>query len=167
MRQGRRWLVAAVVVAGGVGVAWAATGSGHGDPDPGGRVLAALVRVDQAIPADAQVMVRQAHEPQWDSCDGRAGTFGWTGVMVIVQFGTDEPASELISQADRILRAEGWQRTGTSTTPLGPTATWSRVVAGSTAATASLSPWTRGQGSPIYWDLDAMAPPHGQRVSGC
>jgi hypothetical protein len=168
MRSGRRWLyagLAVVVVSGGVSGTWAATRSDHGDPDPDGRILTALTTVERALPADAQVMLRQANEPRWDSCDGRSGTFGWDNIAVDMQFRTREQPRALVADADNLLRAVGWRRTGTVHSPLGPGARWSRTVAGSTVASAMLAPGTSGDG--VYWDLDALAPPQGQQVSGC
>jgi hypothetical protein len=169
-RRRRRGLLlglAVVVVAGGVGAGWIATRSPHGDPDPGGRILAGLKTIESVVPADAEVMLRQASEPIWDACDGREGTFGWNKVTVSVQFRTGEQPGALVARTDSLLTAAGWHRTGAEGTPLGPSAQWSRTVAGSTVASALLSPGTRGGGSGIYWDLDAAAPPQGQQVSGC
>jgi hypothetical protein len=167
--QRRRLLLglAVVVVAGGVGAGWIATRSPHGDPDPAGRILAGLKTIESVVPADAEVTLRQASEPSWDSCAGREGTFGWTKVTVGMQFRTSEQPSALVARTDRLLTAAGWHRTGAEGTPLGPSAQWSRTVTGSTVASALLSPGTRGGGSGIYWDLDAAAPPQGQQASGC
>jgi hypothetical protein len=99
-----RWLLvvpAVVVVAGGAGAIWITAQSPHGNPDPGGRILAGLQTVASAIPADAEVMLRQANEPRWDSCDGRAGTFGWNNVTVNVQFRASEQPDALVAQIDR------------------------------------------------------------------
>jgi hypothetical protein len=168
--RGRRGLLltlAVVVVGGGVGVGWISTRSPHGDPDPGGRILAGLKSIESVVPADAEVMSRQASEPSWDSCDGRAGTFGWNKVVVNVQFRTGEQPGALVARTDRLLTVAGWHRTEAGGTPLGPRVRWSRTVAGSTVASALLSPGTRGGGSGTYWDLDAAAPPQGGQVSGC
>ena len=139
--------------------------SPHGDPDPGGRILAALRTVEPAVPPDAEVMLRQAVEPRWDSCDARVGTVGWDDVTVAVQFRTGGPPEAVIARADAVLAAAGWHRTQAFGSPLGPGMRWARTVAGSTSATATLAPGTNG--ALTYWDLDAVAPPHGPRVSGC
>lgn len=164
---GRRWLglgLAVALVAGG-GTAWAASHSDHGDPDRGGRILAALTTVERALPADAEVTLRQEVEPRWDSCDARAGTFGWDDVTVAVQFRSRTAARTLISDADTALRAAGWQLAGTLSSRLGLGARWTRTVSGTTVANATLAPGSRGEGT--YWELDAVAPPQGHRVSGC
>lgn len=166
----RRWLLvilAVVVVAGGAGATWITTHSPHGNPDPGGRILAGLQTVESAIPADAEVMLRQANEPRWDSCDGRAGTFGWDNVTVSVQFRASEQPDTLVAQVDKVLTGAGWHRVEASGTPLGPAARWSRTLSGPTVATALLSVGTGGPGTRSYWELDAVAPPRGQQVSGC
>lgn len=118
-----------VLVTVGVSAASVAARSDHGNPDPGGHVLAALKTVERAVPANAQVMLRQANEPGWDSCDGRTGAFGWDDVTVGVQFRTIAAPHRLVSEADAALHAAGWQRTATLNTPLGPGACWSRMVA--------------------------------------
>jgi hypothetical protein len=165
----RRWLLvvlAVVVIAGGVAT-WITTHSSHGDPDPGGRILAGLQPIESAIPEDAEVMLRQANEPRWNSCDGRAGTFGWDNVTVHVQFRTSRQPDALVAQIDEVLTEAGWRRAGASETPLGPSTRWLRTLSGSTVATALLSPGTRGGGNGTYWDLDAAAPPRGQQASDC
>ena len=166
----RRWLLvflAVVAVAGGVAATWAATHSPHGDPDPGGRILAKLKTIESALPEDADVIVRQANEPKWDSCDGRAGTFGWTKVTVNVQFRSSEQPDVLVARIDKALTEAGWRSADASGTPLGPSARWSRTLSGPTVATALLSPGTRGGDNGVYWDLDATAPPQGRQTNGC
>ena len=126
-----------------IGVAGAAIGCGtapsflRGDADPGGMILAALLTVEQAVPPEAKVTLHQEYEPRWDSCDGRAGTFGWIDVIVIVDFTTDEQADTLATDTATALLTQGWQHTATSITDLGPSMQWTRTVAGSAAATAT------------------------------
>lgn len=78
LQEGLRWVVigwselSLLLVAGAVTAAWAASLSNHGDPDPRGHLLSAVKTVAEALPADARVVLRQANEPRWDSCDGRA-----------------------------------------------------------------------------------------------
>ena len=166
--RARRLAALAVgVVVGAVSAACAPARSDHGDPDPGGRILVALKTVERAVPADARQVLRQANEPRWDSCDGRAGTFGWDDVTVYTQFRTGQRPRRLIATVGEAMRAAGWTRVTRLTTPLGPGLRWSRPTRGSTVATAMLAPETRGDGTGISWDLDAVAPPQGPRVSGC
>lgn len=171
MRRRRLLLGAAVVVIAGLAVAGLLVAgrlvnrSPHGDPDPGGRILAGLRTVESAIPADAEVLQRQADEPLWDSCDGRAQTAGWDDVTVSVQFRTTQPPETLLAQVQTALSAAGWHGGNDFSTPLGPGGRWTRAGTGTPSATATLTPGTRGNGT--YWELDALAPPNGQRVSGC
>ena len=154
-----------VLVAGAVTAAWSASLSSHGNPDPGGHRLSAIKTVAEALPADARVVLRQANEPRWDSCDGRPGTFGWDNVSSSVQFRTGTSAGKLIADADRALRAGGWHYANRLDSPLGPGVRWTQTVAGSAFATAMLTPGASGDGT--SWYLTAEAPPQGRRVSGC
>ena len=142
LQEGLRWVVigwselSLLLVAGAVTAAWAASLSNHGDADPRGHLLSAVKTVAEALPADARVVLRQANEPRWDSCDGRPGTFGWDNVSTSVQFRTGVSGGKLIADADRALRAAGWQYANRLDSPSGPGARWTQTVAGSTFATA-------------------------------
>lgn len=156
--------VAGALVVAGAGGAWAVTRVGHGDPDPGGRILAVAQTVGQALPPGARVLLQQAVEPRWDSCDGRPETEGWSNVFVDVEFDSTGDPQDVVRDADKALTASGWHRTQILQTSLGPGAVWSQSVGG-TAVTASLSQGVTGSG--LHWELAAVAPPNGQRVSGC
>jgi len=160
-------ILAVTVVAGGAGATVITTHLSRGNPDPGGRILAGLQTVESAIPAETDVMLRQANEPRWDSCDGQAGTFGWNNVTFDVQFRVREQPDTLVGQVDEVLTGAGWHRMEASGTPLGPNARWSRTLSGPIVATAVLSEGTRGDGSGTYWDIGAAAPPQGRQASGC
>ena len=154
-----------VVLVGLTGTAWASLRSHHGDPDPGGKILNALTSVRRAVPSGADVMMRQQNGSTWDSCDGRAGTFGWSDLTADVEFHSRKDPRLLLDDADKALRAAGWQFASAMDSPLGPGARWTRTVAGSTLASVILSPATGGNGT--YWNLQALAPPQGQRTQGC
>ena len=143
------------------------TNHAHGDPDPGGRILAALQPIEGAVPDDAIVISRQDAAAHWDSCDGRTGTFGWSDIRVIVTFHTTTQPDALISLADGRMVAIGWTPGSTLTSPIGPGREWTRTLGDGTKALASLSPWTVDDDRTIRWELTAYAPPHGQRASGC
>jgi hypothetical protein len=167
----RRRRVGAVVLAACLIVGLAVYGvvkwTSHGDPDPGGRILAALQSIDTAVPAGATGLTRMSAEPHWDSCDGREGTFGWSVIGFYIEFNTTVPAKTLLAIADGRLAASGWQQTGTLSSPLGLSSQWTRTLADGTIARSELSPGTKDNGQTISWSLYAVAPPHGQLTSGC
>jgi len=138
-----------------------------GDPDPGGHILTVLKSVERAVPAHAQILLAQEHEPTWDSCDGRAGTFGWNDVIVATQFRTSGAPLTVVMAADKVLASAGWTRVAISHDPLGPDGRWSRTVPGGAVASATLALGTRGDGEAPHWELTAIAPPQGRRASGC
>ena len=116
-----------------------------------------------ALPADAAVVRRQYVESKWDSCDARPETEGWSDVMVLIDFQTDLDAEALGAHAGQALESAGWVGDVVSATPFGPRWSWTQILDDGTVARAGLSP-TAVEGS---WELYAVAPPHGQRVSGC
>jgi hypothetical protein len=63
----------------------------------------------------------------------------------------------------------GWTLISTPSTPLGPSARWTKPVSGNVVAQALLAVGTRGPSrhSPSFWDFVASAPPAGTRASGC
>lgn len=159
--------VAGGLFAVGLVAAWAMAAITHGTPDPGGRSFARLQTTLTALPRDAQVILQQANEPQWTSCDGRAGTSGWTDVTISTQFRTHESPAELVAAAGRRLAAAGWSGRRPLDSPLGSGAMWSHLVADGARATVSLTPATMGGGTAPFWDLTAVAPPRGRPASGC
>ena len=140
--------------------------SDRGDPDPGGRILTELQSVSSAVPDGATVDFRHDVPATWDSCDGRPETEGWNDIQVGVQFRSDLAAEAILEFADRRLEGLGWVDDSKISGPLGPGLRWIRTLEDGTTARASLSPGTV-DGASFYWNLDAIAPPHGQRVSGC
>lgn len=163
----RRVRVAGGSLAVGLVAGWAMNAVTHGTPDPGGRSFARLQTVLTALPRDAQVILQQASEPQWTSCDGRAGTSGWTPVTISTQFRTHESPAELLATAGRRLAAAGWSGVRPLDSPLGPGARWTHPVGRGARATVSLTPATMGGATAPFWDLTAVAPPRGRQASGC
>ncbi len=141
----------------------ALNGCGRGDPDPGGRILTALKSVEVALPADATSVHREYVEPKWDSCDARPETEGWSDAMVLIDFRTDLDPEAWGEHAGQALESAGWGDEVVSATPFGPRWSWTQSLDDGTVARAGLSP-TAVEGS---WELYAVAPPRGQRVSGC
>jgi hypothetical protein len=152
---------------------------GHGDPDPGGQTLIALRSIETALPPFAVDVSRQYVEAAWDSCAGRPGTFGWSGIDVYLTFRTAQESSVVVAYVTGRLESIGW--TGSeprTTTPatgspgevLSLTSsvrlTFVRTLANGAEAFARLSASTR-DGQTITWSLTATAPPRGHRASGC
>jgi hypothetical protein len=169
-RAPRHWLILAaalVCIAAAVGVIAVTRLTGHGDPDPGGRILDGLRSSEVAVPNDATAVSRQENEAHWDSCDGRAGTFGWSPISVIVTFRSATEPGVLITQADDRMVAAGWVRGSSLNSPIGPGRTWTRTVADGTNATSQLVTGTTDNGQSITWELSAYAPARGPHASGC
>jgi hypothetical protein len=138
--------------------------SGRGDPDPGGRILAALQSVKEAVPDGATVDFQHDVPAEWDSCDGLPENEGWNNITVSVQFRSDLTPEAILDFADRRLEEAGWVDESEIDSPLGPGLRWTQTLADGTEARASLAPGTR-DGATVFWDLTAIAPPHGRRVS--
>jgi hypothetical protein len=43
--------------------------------------MTVLRSVDSGVPPNAVDVSRRYDEAHWDSCDGRAGTFGWSPIV--------------------------------------------------------------------------------------
>lgn len=158
-------LALAVVIA--IAIAMATEGGGHGNPDPGGARLKALnAATTAALPSGAHVTLHGGGEPRWDSCDGRAGTFGWDDIVVDYEFTTEQPPGAMIAVAAGALQRLGWV-VSERTSPLGPSISGSRSVGAGDAMRVVLGPQQRVAGGPVTWGLDGDAPPVGQRSSGC
>jgi hypothetical protein len=153
---------------------WAVGRSSSGDP--GGQVLNQLVPAGTALPGygtprlpwvsalgtglnDSYVIKM---EPHTDSCDGIAGTQGWSDVVLQAGFHWRGTPSSLFLYVDRRLQAIGWHRV-----PLknggNPQAMWLLSLRRGKQARASLDRVT-----PKYpWEFVAIAPPIGKAASGC
>lgn len=136
--------------------------SRHPGGDQGGRILALLEPTASAIPKDARIAYRHSIEPFWDSCDGRAGTFGWNDVVVEVHFRTSTKQGAVFAHAASVLARQGW-KPETVAQPDGPgfRSDWSKPSA------SSFSVILTNNTPDKAWDLNAEAAPVGQRVSGC
>jgi hypothetical protein len=145
----------------------------QGSGDPGGKILNQLVPAASALPGYGTSSLPWASqpstslpyltktEPHSDSCDGMAGTQGWSQVVVQGSFRWAGSHRGLIQLVSVKLSAIGWRQTAV-TDP--NEAIWKkRLDNGSTAtATLDLSPL----GNPD-WEFVALAPPAGKPVTGC
>ena len=159
---GRFILVAvAVVLVGTVGiVAWRVI-SPSASGDPGGRVLGQLTPVVSAIPPAATTSYVWKQEPHQDSCDGRAGTQGWSQVVVQSAFTWRGSVQALAAAMANRLTSLGWGPPSVTVPPVSPEVSWTRSLSGGSHAQLSVSQ----EGSD--WQLDAIAPPVGRAASGC
>ncbi len=131
--------------------------------DPGGRIIAQLQPTVAAVPAGAKILYRHDVEPLWDSCDGRAGTFGWDDVVVQVHFSTTASPDDILAHAQSVLAPEGWR---TVPAPVAGAVTqhiWRKAL-DTGDGTVDIEKDSYGTSE---WTLIAMAPPRGPRVSGC
>jgi hypothetical protein len=138
----------------------------RGDPDPGGTTMDALKSVETGLPPDATNLQRQYAQSHWDSCDGRAGTEGWSDIQVILTFNIVGEPEALLDYAGSHLSEAGWTSESSTPTPLGPSESWTRTLPGGTQARAILGQNARSA-TDKYWSLMAIAPPKGQRATGC
>lgn len=167
----RRWLLigvavgAAIVLAVGAYVVVRLTG--HGDPDPGGRIAEALKSTDFVVPDDATNVKRTVATPHWDSCSGREGTFGWSALGRYVEFSTAQQPDDMAKTAQARLAPEGWVGPSRTTTPFGPSFNWKRTMPDGTPLSITLSPLTNDFGKTIFWNLTGIGIPHGPTATGC
>ena len=133
-----------------------------GNPDPGHRLMAAIEPVLSVVPAGAVLSMKQANEPQWDSCDGRRSTYGWDPVTVIAVFTGGGAPTQVVAHVDAGLRAMGW---GRYTHPGDGEWYWTRALIGGSTATADL---LGGPGAdPPGWSLQVTAPAATHPVTAC
>ena len=141
--------------------------------DPGGRVMNQLTPAVTSLPGygtAALPWVSQQPtslvapyiiemEPYQDSCDGRAGTQGWSQVVVQSKFRWERDLSSLVAHMEPRLATLGWRL---RSAPALGSASWTKTLNNGTPATLSLS----GE-EPGYWQLDAEGEPIGRGASGC
>jgi hypothetical protein len=139
--------------------------SQHPGGDIGRHLLNALTPVVAAVPQDAHVAYVKKDEPVWESCDGRAGTFGWGDVDVQVSFTSPLAPSAVFAYADNALAKEAWTRVSLGE-PDGPglRSTWTKVI----PPAAEPVKVVLSNNTPYRdWVLLATATPIGHPVHGC
>lgn len=168
-RRGRLTAVLAVILV--VGGGWALLSRLQASGDPGGKVLNQLAPAASALPGygtsslpwSSQPSLSQPYliksEPRGDSCDGGAGTQGWSQVVVQGSFRWTGSHDALFVKVGSGLEVLGWHRTPTSGQD---EAIWKKRLDNGSTATAVLSPL----GDP-EWEFVALAPPVGKAASGC
>lgn len=153
------YVVPAALIVGSVGlVVWRLVDRSHHSRggDPHGRILRALENeVPRSLPPRTKILSQGKAKPTWDSCDGRAGTFGWDPAQVVVRIAGSGP-QELAPS----LSAAGWRQVD----ELGRSRSrWSRTLFPGQPATLSVA---SGQAAGTL-DLVFAAQPPGPVVRGC
>jgi hypothetical protein len=156
-----------------VGGWWLFAGHADGSGDPGGKILNQLTPAASALPGygttnlswSAQPSISGPYliksEPRMDSCDGMAGTQGWSQVVVQGSFRWDGSHEVLLAKVSSGLGAPGWHLTQI---PGDSQAMWKKRLENGTIASAMLNLSPLGDPN---WEFDALAPPAGRAVSGC
>jgi hypothetical protein len=171
-----RWLYAAVsLVVLVVGGWWLLNrhGEGSGSGDPSGTILNQLAPAASALPGygttslpwTSQPSTSKPYliksEPRMDSCDGIAGTQGWSEVVVQGSFRWTGSHDALFAKIDSGLSTLGWHR---SQIPGTDQAMWKKRLDNGTVANASVNLSPLGDPN---WEFVALAPPVGHAASGC
>lgn len=149
-------LVAAIAA----GIGWGLMSSASGDP--GGKVLAQLVPVVSALPSGTPTTYLWKMEPTQSSCDGIAGTQGWSQVVVQAAFRWRKSPKALFAEMNQRLIRIGWSH-GASQKSSPPGHQWTRRIWNGTKADLTVDK----EPSSSLWQLDAVAPPVGRAASGC
>ena len=154
--------VSAVVLAAAIaaGIGWGLMSSASGDP--GGKVLAQLAPVVSALPSGASTTYLWKMEPTQDSCDGIAGTQGWSQVVVQAAFRWRRSPRALFAVMNGRLIRIGWGH-GASQNSSPPGYQWTKKISNGTKADLTVDK----ESSSSLWQLDAVAPPVGRAASGC
>jgi hypothetical protein len=147
--------------------------------DPGGKVMDQLTPTVSSLPgygSGAVPWVNQIPqsltpsyavriEPFQDSCDGIAGTQGWSQVVVQAGFKWTKGFSALVAEMSPRLTKLGWSVVTPRQATIPPSQDWNKTLDNGSAAHVSVSESAGSYSS--YWQLDAMAKPIGKAASGC
>jgi hypothetical protein len=144
--------------------------------DPGARVMNQLTPTVSALPGYGTSVSWVRHMPQCcgasyavkiepfqDSCDGMAGTQGWSSVVVQAGFRWSKSISALVAFMEPRLSKLGWSPRKRS--PLSTNQYWFKRL--SDGAMASVGVEREGSPNAPVWQLDAISKPIGRAASGC
>jgi len=172
-RRSWYWLLGALFLTSMGMVVWWPTRTMSGDP--GGRILAQIVPAASALPGyntpalpwETSPSTSGAYliksEPHQTSCDGRAGTFGWSSVVVQGRFPFGGTRLNLFREMESRLAALGW--TGVSNVRSTDTEhMWRKRLINGSEAHAILASTPPGSAS---WTFVVTAPPISHASSGC
>jgi hypothetical protein len=148
----------------------------HPGGDPDGRLLAALSSVVAAAPSDAQIAYVHKRASRLGSCDGMAGTWGWTNVGFEAGFASSENALDVIASADDVLTRQGWTREelGQRDGPEVRISTWTKSIPPAVdlvrlrlSNNEPLGGRTSNNTPRVGWAFKTSAIPPGYPVRGC
>jgi hypothetical protein len=169
-RHGVRWVVISllVIVVLGAGAAiWVGVGSGHGTADPGGRVLARMESIRQAVPAGATDVTDEARPAAWGpACPEIQGSHaGWIQAYASVSFTDTNPAALVVSSISGVLGATGWRRHDEATGPhRGRIAHWTLTLPAEPPVTTFAFQVPAHSG---HWAISTAWQPAGPVDEGC
>lgn len=155
---------------------WALASRGSAGGDPGSAVMDQLTPAVSSLPGygtDALPWVNQIPEsmltpyaikiePFQDSCDGMAGTRGWSQVVVQAGFKWTRGLKALVAKIDPRLTELGWTIVSPLRKSYPPNQDWTKTLDNGSRAVLSV---TKSAGA--FWQLDAVAKPIGKAASGC
>ena len=129
---------------------------GHPGGDPGGGILSALTRVQEAVPPGSTNVSTTTEAASWiGSCSDEYFKKGWGEIGVTIQFSSSDSDANFPGHVSRWMSAHGWEVS--TPNPEGPTGpTWTRRLPEGVKATAFLSDGADGF-PPV---INATAPPN-------
>jgi hypothetical protein len=167
------WLYAGVLLVVLIIAGWILFARATASGDPGGKVIKQLIPAASALPGygtpslpwTVEPSLSKSYllkiEPQRDSCDGIAGTQGWSQVVLQAAFRWPGTSQALMARVGARLVALGWRQ---AIAPDEVQAGWMKRLDNGSTATAMLNLSPLG---PPSWEFVATAPPVGKPASGC
>jgi hypothetical protein len=129
-----------------------------------GQDTAALPWVNE-IPQSLEASYAIKMEPHQDSCDGMAGTEGWSQVVVQSRFQWSRGLPALVAYMEPRLAKLGWVVRPQQQASNPPSLSWTKLL--SNGSRADLSVGQEGDSASTVWQLDALGAPIGKGASGC
>jgi hypothetical protein len=130
-------------------------------PGHGTNALPWVTQIPQSMEAPYAVKI----EPFQDSCDGIAGTQGWSQVVVQAGFRWTKGLKALDSYMDPRFAMLGWSAVSQPRASNPPSQNWIKTLNNGTRAHVNVQ---EGMGSySSHWQLDAIAQPVGKAAGGC
>jgi hypothetical protein len=173
------WVLGSAAVLMVVVIVWVFTSSNTASGDPGGRLMDQLTPTVSSLPGYGTAAVPWVSqkpqslaapyaikiEPYQDSCDGRAGTQGWSQVVVQAGFTWTKGFSTLISYMDPRLTKLGWSLVAHPPPSDPPSRDWTKKLNNGAKADLNIEEFQGNLSS--HWQLDTTTRPVGKAVSGC